>query len=335
VEQHHLTEELTAPEIANLWTAYQEDTLNICGISFFLTHVDDPQIRALLEQSLSLAKKRQEREIHFFQEANYPIPQGFSDKDVNFDAPRLFSDKLYLEYILDMSNLSIITYGSALALAVRPDLINFYTENLHDIESLHKEAKELKREKGFLIRAPNIPKPDQIHFVKKDSFLSGWLGDRRPLLGTEIANLVYNFERNALGQAIITGFSQVVESDDAIRFFEKGRDISGKHHEIFSNILRENYLSAGILLTPEVTDSTVSPFSDKLMMNFVTILITSGISQYGMAMAESPRHDLAAQYTKLMAEIGKYANEGANILIDHGWMEQPPIAADRKDLAKR
>src|SRR5690625_7368286 len=204
-------------------------------------------------------------------------------------------------------------------------MIKFYTDNLHDIESLHKEAKELKREKGFLIRAPNIPKPDQIHFVKKDSFLSGWLGDRRPLLGTEIANLVYNFERNALGQAIIAGFSQVVESDDAIRFFEKGRDISGKHHEIFSNILRENYLSAGILLTPEVTDSTVSPFSDKLMMNFVTILITSGMSDYGMAMTESTIHNLDAEYTNLMAEIGKYANGGANMLSNYGSMQQSPI----------
>jgi len=35
-----------------------------------------------------------------------------------------------------------------------------------------------------------------------------------------------------------------------------------------------------------------------------------------------------------MAEIGAYAEDGANIMIDNGWLEQPPGAADRDLLAK-
>jgi hypothetical protein len=32
--------------------------------------------------------------------------------------------------------------------------------------------------------------------------------------------------------------------------------------------------------------------------------------------------------------VGDYVEDGANILIDHGWMEQPPQAVDREALAK-
>ncbi|WP_347553242.1 DUF3231 family protein (plasmid) [Pseudalkalibacillus hwajinpoensis] len=58
----------------------------------------------------------------------------------------------------------------------------------------------------------------------------------------------------------------------------------------------------------------------------------TGIGQYGMAMASSPRHDLDVTY--VTAEIGHYANDGANIMIiNNGWLEQPLEAANRKDLA--
>jgi hypothetical protein len=183
---------------------------------------------------------------------------------------------------------------------------------------LHNRAKELSKEKGIFYRAPLLPKPDQIKFVKKQNFLAGWFGDRRPLLGVEIANIVYNAKRNALGQAIITGFSQVAKSKEVRQYFERGREIAGKHLEIFSSILHENYLSQGTLnLTSEVTNSKVAPFSDKLMMYHISALIGSGIGQYGMAMASSPRHDLGIHYARLSTELAHYADDGANIMINN------------------
>jgi hypothetical protein len=35
-----------------------------------------------------------------------------------------------------------------------------------------------------------------------------------------------------------------------------------------------------------------------------------------------------------MAEAGEYSEDGANLMIEHGWMEKPPSAPDRKVLAK-
>jgi hypothetical protein len=35
-----------------------------------------------------------------------------------------------------------------------------------------------------------------------------------------------------------------------------------------------------------------------------------------------------------LAEVGQYAEDGANLLIKHGWMEQPPQSVDSNELIK-
>src|SRR5699024_11111354 len=334
-ENTHHPIELTAAEISSLWASYQNDTLNICAIRLFLVNVDHSHVRELLDEALKIAKESKTKTEQIFNHENYPVPQGFTDKDVDFNAPRLFSDKIYLHYILNITNLNTTADTTAITMAARSDIIDFYSNKLKLELQLHKKDIELDKQQWTYIRTPIIPKPDKVEFVEKESFLTGWFGNRRPLLVTEIANLDYAARRNALGQAGIIGFSQVADNKEVRQYFEKGRDIAKKHNDIFNDILHEDYLPGGRPMTSEVTDSTVAPFSDKLMMNVVTNLIATGIAQYGTAMSASPRHDLGVTYTRLIAEIAKYSNEGANILIKNGWMEQPPIAADRKNLAKR
>ncbi|WP_172840445.1 DUF3231 family protein [Virgibacillus phasianinus] len=327
--------ELTSSEVSSLWTAYQADTMMIRGIQYFLVNIEDEDIKETLEFALNLIEEHKNGVEEIFTKEEYPIPQGFTEEDVNLDAPRLFTDKLYLEFILSMSGYTLAAYSAALSQAERTDIIDYFSKVLVNDQILHKKVKELAKEKGIFIRSPFIPKPEQVDFVDSTHFLKGWFTNRRPLLGVEISNLVFNARRNALGQGIITGFSQVARSKEVRQYFERGREISGKHMETLSNTLKECYLSSGaILSTPEVTDSKEAPFSDKYMMFLITTLIASSIGQYGIAISVSPRHDLGVQYSRLIAEIAKYSNLGAKLMINNGWMELPPIAADRKELAE-
>lgn len=326
---------LTSGETSHLWMTYYYETIQKCGITYFLQHIVDEQIEDILENMLTIANKRINQVTEIFSKENYPLPEGFTDGDVNLEAPRLFSDILYLYYCLESLKMELTKYSLPMLSAVKREVQEFYFEVIQDTQRLEMRAKELSKEKGIFIRDPKIPPPKQVEYVKQDSFLAGWLGDKRPLLGIEIIQLVFHAKRNALGQAVITAFSQVAKSKEVRRFFERGREIAGKHLEVFSSILNDEYLSSSAqILTSEVTDSTESPFSDKLMMTFITSLITSSIGGYGVSMSLSSRRDLGVHYTRLIAEIAKYANDGAEILIKNGWMEQPPMAPDRKDLAK-
>lgn len=327
--------DLTSGEIASLWNLYEYETIVKCGVLFFLQHVEDEQIEELLQISLETSNERIQKIEEILTVEGYPIPKGFKDADVNLKAPRLFSDVLYLEFLLKILKFELLSYSMGLMEAVKLNIMEFYSETLKVIQENEIQTKELAKKKGIYIRSPRVPTPTQVEFVKKESFLAGWFGSKRPLLAMEISHLVFHAKRNALGQAVITAFSQVAKSKEVRRYFARGREISGKHLDIFTSILHDEYLpNATVLLTSEVTDSTEAPFSDKLMMTFITILITMGIAGYGSALSMSPRRDLGVMYTRLMGEIALYAEDGAEILIQNGWLEQPPMAADRKGLAK-
>ncbi|WP_449538709.1 DUF3231 family protein [Ferdinandcohnia sp. Marseille-Q9671] len=326
--------ELTASEISNLWTSYQNDTMAKCAILHFIANCDDEEILSVLKYALSISESHIEKVTKIFEEEGYPIPKGYTDEDLNLEAPRLFTDKLYLLYIVNMGKFGLSSYGLALSIVVREDILEYYTNCLDETKKLHNEAKRLAVKKGVLVRPPIIPRHEQVDFVKKQNFLTGYFGNRRPLLGVEIANLHYNAERNALGLAVIIGFSQVVKKKEVRRYFERGRDISQKHLEVFNSILEEEYMSGVMTEAQEVTDSTVAPFSDRLMMYHITALTASAIGQYGISMSTSPRHDIGVMYERLKMEIVHFSDDGANIMIKNGWLEQPPMATNRKELAR-
>lgn len=325
----------SSSELSYLWISYSYESMSKYAVMPFLQHVDDEDTKVLLEEVLNDATKRIETIKDLFTQENHPIPQGFTKGDVNLDAPRLFSDAMYLEFLLQILKLELTSYQLAYVESIKPELQSFFKTNIQEDMELIEKIKQLSLDKGIFITPPRIPVPKSNEFVSKESFLAGWFGEKRPLLAMEIAHLVFNAKRNGIGHAAITGFSQVAQSKEVRKFFERGRDLALKQLNIFSSILHDNNLPASAKIwTSEVTDTTISPYSDRLMLQLITSLIASGISSYGMAIAMCERRDLGVHYTRLLAEVAQYADDGAEILIKNGWMEQPPMAANRKKLAK-
>ena len=82
-----------------------------------------------------------------------------------------------------------------------------------------------------------------------------------------------------------------------------------------------------------VTTSQVAPYSEKLMMTLVCALNNFSFTSYGLSLSASLRTDVSATIVRQIAEVLAYAEDGANILINNGWMEQPPRAVNRRELA--
>jgi hypothetical protein len=49
----------------------------------------------------------------------------------------------------------------------------------------------------------------------------------------------------------------------------------------------------------------------------------------------SLRHDLSTTIVRFMAELTNYTEDGVNILIDNGWLEEPPQAVHPDSLKKK
>lgn len=325
---------LNSAEQAKLWATYSGNSMATCVLSYMLHHVEDQEIKKVLEDSLNLAEHFVKRITEIYTRENYPIPYGFKEEDVNVQAPRLFADEFYLHYLRYTSKAGISIYGIAVPLMVRSDIRAFFTEALSSTTKLINQVNDLLIKKGFVSEASYIPYPSQVDFIKKQSYLNGFFGDVRPLQGLEIAHLFDNIENNATSKAILIGFSQVAKLNQAKSYFLRGQEITAKHYDIFSKLLQTENLTSAPIFDPLVTTSTISPFSDKLMMAHKLDMFSMRIRTYGNALAFSTRHDITAIYGRLLLEVGNYVEDGANILIDHGWLEQPPTTADREALAK-
>lgn len=327
---------LTSAEITQLWTAYMNDTALICQLNYFLAKVEDEEIRSIIQHTVDVTNGHIETLTGIFNKENYPIPYGFKmDEDVDITAPRLYYDTFFLGFLNNLGQIALQAYSISMGLSTRADIYSYFAECHKEMTEITRQVKELLLSKGLYDRPPHLETPESYDFVKSQSFLTGYFGERRPLAGTEITNLFANFQRNAFGATTMIGFSQVAKSKEVRKFLVRGKEIAQKHCEVFGSIMKEDDIPVPMTNDTEVTDSTTYTFSDKLIMFYTTSLIALSVGFYGSSMALSPRRDVGTQYSRLTAEILKYSEDGANIMIKNGWMEEPPRALDRDELAKK
>ncbi|MEQ6390191.1 DUF3231 family protein [Bacillaceae bacterium S4-13-58] len=324
---------LVSSEIGNLWSCYVADSLNICMMKHFLANVDDQEIKELLEHAKSLSESHLETLTSIFEKEKMPIPHGYSYADVVEDAPRLYSDGFYLRYLQKMGRVGSHAHSMALGTSYREDVLNFFLSALNQSSQLYKRAISLLKMKGELVRSPYIPYPEKVEYIHDEHFFSGYLTlHKRPLLAVEINHLSNNIEANTIGRALIEGFAQVAEDKEVREYFQEGCRISTKLIETLEKIIRKDKTNTPFASGGIVTRSSISPFSDKLMMGAVAMLSMVSIANLGQAIAASMRTDLIGEYSSLITQIGKYASVGAKIGVENGWVEKPPQTPDRQEI---
>lgn len=325
---------LTSAEISVLWRIYMNDSMAVRILKYFLEKVKDTDIRPIVEFAFNLAQQHIQTITDIYHKEGYPVPQGFTDEDMDITAPPLFNDNFYLFYLHYMSRVGLNNYSIALPQMVRQDVLDFLTNCLNQTTELARKVIMTKLSAGLLIRPPKIIIPDQIDFIKKQSFLAGFWGEKRSMIAGEIAQIFLNIHSITIIKALLTGFAQVSESEKVKDFMKRGKNIAAKHIEILSTKLKEEDVPAPGTWESFVTDSIENTFSDKMMMFHVSMIVSSTLSSYGNLLAISMRHDLQADFIRLSAEIVQYGAGAINIMVDHGWMEQPPQAINHDALVR-
>ncbi|OLS33449.1 DUF3231 family protein [Bacillus sp. MRMR6] len=332
-ETNH-TIELTSAEIANLWTQYINDSLAICILTHTIEKAKDQDIMEVFEYSLGLAESHIEKITGFFNQANFPIPKGFSvEEDVNLQAPSLFTDAFMLDYLHVLTLIGLTGYAGAVATSSREDQIDYFIKCNIETMELHRRIVSVMLNKGLYSKPSRINTPTQINFVDHQRYLTGWFGKKRPFNVMEMSGMHFNMKKDGAKIVLEIGFGQVCHTKEIQQYFERGKKICKNHFGVFSNMLTKGELSSPKLWISEVTNSTISPFSDKLMLYHIVTLVSAALGYYGAGLSVSQRRDLTIEYAKFMADVGLYVEDGAELLIKYGWLEQPPLAVDRENLA--
>ncbi|MDN3018916.1 DUF3231 family protein [Paenibacillus sp. BSR1-1] len=325
---------LTAAEVSALWLQYSGDSMAICVYKYFLKIVENKDIKPILEYGLQLAENHITEITKFLKSDNFQVPMGFTEDDVNLDAPRLFSDQFLLFYSYIMTIHGITAYSLAITNSERPDVQNYFFECAATAKDFFQKIVDYAKTQPKFSRVPSIPSPFGKEFVSSTGIISNLIGNKRPLNSSEVSNLFFNSKKTGFIRSLSLAFSQVAKTEDVRDFMVKNVKLAGKDAESFSNILKQDHLPTPENWDAEIMESTVSPFSDKLLMFHAAFLVNAALSYYGAGIGSSLRSDIILNYTKVFTHAIEAGALCFNIMVKHGWLEKQPEVIDRESLAQ-
>ncbi|MED4017511.1 MULTISPECIES: DUF3231 family protein [Sutcliffiella] len=326
---------LTSAEIGILWTHYMQNSMSLQILKYFNKTVDDDEIKTVVKTAIVNAESVLHEITLFFTEANLDIPVGFTEKDVNLSAPKLFSDYFMLVFLEIMGKTGLVAYALSQGVSSRKDVRDFFSKNLMNTSKLFDLCVDTAKEKGTYVNPPLIKIQKGVEFIEGKKYFKQGIPPfyKRSLNAIEITHLFENIKTNTLGVLACTAFGQTTKSREVKKFLEDGKHISEKHVRIFTKALIEMDITPSMNHDMAITDSTTTVFSDKLIMYLMSVLSASGQGNYSAASTASMRYDLVLDYQRLSVEIALFAKDGLDIMLKHNWMEEPPQALDRNQLS--
>lgn len=173
---------------------------------------------------------------------------------------------------------------------------------------------------------PSIPSPHGAEFMESPGFISNLIGEKRPLNSSEISTLFFNSAKTGFISSLSLAFSQVAVREDVRNFMLKNVKLAGKDAESFDAILQQEHLPIPEKWDAEITDSTLSPFSDKLIMFHAGFLVNADLTYYGASLGSSYRSDIILNYSRVFTHAMEAGAFSYNIMVKHGWLEKQPEA---------
>lgn len=333
---HNLSDIMpSSSEIGHLWTAYQAESMAICFLKKWVHDATDQDLKPLLQDTLNLSTQRVEAMENLFNTVNYPIPQGFGEKDVEVNSPKLFSDSFTCLYTRMAQKLILTHYTSAATASYRPDFRNFYSDCVRNSDDLHRRITDMLLVKGILAKAPTVVTPNSLETVTDKDYFGSYFrvfGENRPLNAMEIGHIYTLIETKQLIRALNLGLSQVVKSEKIRNYISKCRKVADKHIETLASLLEDYNIPVPAISEISVSDTREPGMSDRLILTHTAGTVAYIITGYGLAIPNIFRKDIGVTLAKFMSEVVGLAKDGAEIMVNAGWLEKSPETADREKL---
>ncbi len=335
-----LTEEhapLASSELATLWVIYQKKTMLVRVSDHFLITTKDPEALEILR---NFHEKEQDlvNEIKgIFKREGVAVPVAFTENDVNYNAPQLYDDIFAIMYLRMMMKVATGLHALHMTMAYRKDIIDLYKRCSAFSEDYYEKTTMYLLEKGVLPKSPAVTLPNHIAFATDKDYRAGFklAGNRRVLNTVEVSYIYQGIESNVVGMKLMTGFAQVAQEKEVIKYFFRGKELAKKIISRFGDILMDSDINIPSTSSGRVTNSTISPFSDKLMMYNTSLLSTFGLGSNALGTSFSLRNDLPLKMAMSAKDIFNFASDGGNLMITHGWTEEPPQMEDRGKLSNK
>ncbi|UQD51014.1 hypothetical protein C0971_02460 [Bacillus methanolicus] len=328
---------ITSSELGVLWLTYQEKTMILRMLEYFIEKADDEKAKKIMTDLYNEIDIYVGKITNIFKSEGAVIPVGFSSQDVNKDVPKLYDNGFDIMFVRLLKEISMGLHTLNINMSYREDIVMLFKELTAITQAAYNSCTQYLIEKGMIARAPYVSMPKSVEFVKDKDYLAGInpfskIGNKRTLNTIEVAYVFHGLETNVTGLQMITGFAQCANSSEVKKFFSKGAELAKSVIKELSETFLEDGVQIPTVSGGNATRSTVAPFSDKLMMYCTSLFCSFSMFSNAVGTAFSLRNDLVAKMTVFTKDIFEYAHEGAKIMIKNGWMEEPPQMEERKAI---
>ncbi|SDQ09142.1 DUF3231 family protein [Virgibacillus salinus] len=325
---------LTSSEIGSLWGQYMNGTMTDIINRYMLSIIEDKAIKAIFQGAINTFAKQKKQLVFFIENEGFPVPIGFNESDLNKGTKRLFSDIFCLNYLHIMTIHGLVGHTTSFGIAVREDLRYFYDSCDTDGKKMYHQTIDLLLKKGDFQRDPYCYPGESPEFITTKDFTDGFFGKGRRLASTEIIGMSLNIKKSILAKTLCVAFSQVAKSKDVRKFMTDSQKIAEANIKSFSKILDEENLSVPKSWETEVTTSTESPFSDKLLMYHIGFLSQVAQGYYGKGLASAMRTDILTAYERVILRNLRVTQKWYKIMVENKWLEQQPLVPNRQELSR-
>lgn len=325
---------LTSSEIGSLWGEYVNGTAVDIVNRYMFSIIEDESIKSIFQDAIETFTKQKKQITTFIENEGFPVPIGFTESDLFKDKPRLFTDIFCLNYLHIMTLHGLLGHSTSLGVSVREDLRYFYDSCDNDGKRMYHQTIDLLLEKGNFQRDPLFYPANNPEYVSSQDFIDGFFGKGRMLAATEIISISFNLKKSIMAKTLSIAFSQVTQTKKVRKFLEDAEKTVDLQIKAFSKIMQTDNLPVPKSWETEITTSTDSPFSDKLIMYHTGFLFQAAQAYHGAGLASAMRTDLVATYESTILQNLMVTKKWFNIMVQNNWLEQPPLAPNRKEIAK-
>jgi hypothetical protein len=326
---------LTSSEIGTLWGEYVNGTMTDVVNRYMVSIIEDEQIKAIFEDAIHTFGKQKQQISTFIKKEGFPVPIGFTESDLFKDKQRLFTDIFCLNYLHIMTLHGLLGHSTSLAVSVRKDLRDFYDSCDDDAKKMYHQTIELLLEKGSFQRDPLFYPAKNPEYISSRDFADGFFGKGRRLAATEIISISFNIKKSIMAKTLSIAFSQVAQTKEVRKFLMDSQNTADQQIKAFAKIMQADNLPVPKSWETEVTTSTDSPFSDKLMLYHIGFLYQAAQNYHGTGLASAMRTDLVAAYEGTILKNLRVTKKWFDLMVQNKWLEQPPLAPNREEIAQQ
>ena len=308
--------QVTSSELGMLWTTYMSKSGRLLIHNFFKSKTIDKEAQNIIAGFLTEGENIKNNIVNIFNNEKAVIPIAFSEQDIVMESPTLFDDIFHIMFLRQMMKLNMGSCSVYSAMSYAEEVQDIFRINNEVANKYYAITTKYLLEKGVLARPPYVTMPKQVEFIENKSYMSGHnpFSDKRSLNTLEVGFLNEAIEDNIFGMQLMTGFAQVATDKEVKKYFIEGKELAKMVISKLSDVLLQSDIQPPSTWAGRATNSTTTPFSDKLMMFMTSLLNNTAVGYTALGTSFSLRSDLHNKLALIAKDIFGYAKKGSKLI---------------------